>query len=272
VNLSRLDIRDGRAERAWQGLDQIRRAVRDGGTAEIHGSTFPLDGYATAASMTAAAGWLRGVLLQDGTRALAATGDWGRTAAHAAWHDDAPGRLREARQALALARVHAGDPGFALDLIDSAARAEPWEDAVAGCLRAYASITAGRPVPDTVIAALGAALYACDPDAPGMAVFRVRLGLTDAVLTAAAGEPAEEIVGGVIREALRSGDAQAARELLRHPVARGQMAAGPGQELSAIVTRAGLGQGRIPELFLSRLQEAVGTAESVLAATLAGAA
>jgi thiopeptide-type bacteriocin biosynthesis protein len=272
VNLARLDIRDGRPSRGWEGLDQIRQAVRDDGCADVHGSAFRLDGYTTAASMNVIARWLRGVLLQDGTRALAATGDWGRAAAHAAWHDDAPGLLREARQALILARVHAGDAGFALDLIDSAARAEPWEDAVAVCLRAYASSTAGRPMPATTIQALGAALQACDPDAPGTAVFRVRLGLTAAVLSAAASEPAEEIIAGVIREALGSGDAQAAREVLRHPAARGQLAEGPRRELSAVVTRAGLGQGSIPETLLTRLHEAIGTAESVLAATLAGAA
>lgn len=98
------------------------------------------------------------------------------------------------------------------------------------------------------------------------------LGLTAAVLTAAAGEPTEEIIDGVIIEALRSGDAQAAREVLRHPAARGQQAAGPERELSVIVTRAGLGQGRLPETLLTRLRAAVGTAKSALAAALAGTA
>jgi thiopeptide-type bacteriocin biosynthesis protein len=272
VNLARLDIRANRAERGWQGLDQIRQAIRDGGTAEVHGSVFPLDGYATAAGMTVVARWLRGVLLQDGTRALAVTGDWGGAAVHAAWHDDAPGRLCEARQALILARVHAGDPTFALDLIDSAARAEQWEDAVAACLRAYACITAGRSVPDGTIPALGTVLRACDPELPGSAVFRVRIGLTAAVLTAALGEPAEDLITEVVSEASRFDDAQAAREVLRHPAAREHLAAGPGPELSAIVARAGLGQGGIPGTFLARLQAAADMAESVLAEAMAGMA
>lgn len=264
VNLARLDIRGGRPERGWEGLDQIRRAVRDGGTAEIHTGVFPLDRYATADSMIIVTGWLRGVLLHDGTRALAAAGDWNRAAAHAAWYDDAPRRLAEARQALILARIHAGDPAFALDLIDSAARAEPWEDAVAACLRAYAGIKGGRPVADGTIQALRARV----PDARGTAVFRARLGLTAAVLTGVLGEPAEEVAADVISEASRSGDAQAAREVLQHPGVHGYLTSDSERDLSEIVARSALGQGAIPEKLLTCLGAAVSTAENVLAATL----
>lgn len=91
------------------------------------------------------------------------------------------------------------------------------------------------------------------------------------VTTTTAGESAEEITVGVITEAIRSGDAQAAREVLRHPAARGHLAAGPERELSVIVTR-GPGRERLPETLLTRLEAPVGTAESVLAAALAGTA
>ena len=269
VNLARLDIRSGHPARAWDGLDQIRRAVRDGGSAEVHGSVFPLDGYATAASTSVVAGWLRGVMLCDGTRALAASGDWERAAACAAWHDDAPRRLGEARQALALARAHDSDPASALALIDSSSRAEPWEDAVASCLRAYVGITAGLPLPDDTITALGAAARAYAPDATGTAVFRARLGLTATDLTAALGGAVDELIAVVISDAVQSGDAQAAREVLRHPAVTQHLVTGHGRELPEMVARAGLGQGHIPGTLLSRLHAAVGAAESVLATALA---
>jgi thiopeptide-type bacteriocin biosynthesis protein len=270
VNLARLDIREGQPRRAWHGLEQIRRAARDGGTAEVGGTSFSLDGIAGADAPPVAT-WLRGVLLQDATRALAAAGDWAAAAGHAAFLDDQPGRMREARQSRVIDRILCGDAAFALSLIDSGTYREPWEHVVTACLRALASITAGTVHTGTV-AALAAARGACQPDGAGTALFRARLGLTAAsiavALDAAMEDHATLVIGELADDACQSEDALAAREILRHLGARDRLTPDRASSLDEMVRRAGLARGTIPQPLLASLEESASTAGIVLAAAL----
>jgi hypothetical protein len=112
--------------------------------AEVHGRSFTLGGLMADAAV---ATWFRDVLLHDRTRALAATGHWDKAAGHAAQYDGHPGRLHGARQARIIAFVTGGDGEGALALIDESIRTEPWEHAVAACLRAWAHLATGCLIP-----------------------------------------------------------------------------------------------------------------------------
>lgn len=268
VNLARLDIRAGLPEQACQALDQIHHAVNHGGSAVIHGAVVSLDGFTTAGAAAPVHRWLRDVLLQDGTRALAATGQWARAAEHAARYDDTPDRLLEGRQARIIASSDTGNAAGALDLIDASNRTEPWEHAVAACLRALACLKTSGPLPSGIIAALAAVPNACQQAVPGTVLFRIRLALTVAELTIALDGPHDDLVTNAIENARQSGDAQAAREILGHPAARSHLTPAFAGELAGLVDRAGLGRGSVPQALMANLTASVDAAETVLTLAL----
>ncbi|MEU5425591.1 thiopeptide-type bacteriocin biosynthesis protein [Streptomyces olivoreticuli] len=272
VNLARLTGRAGDPEGAYQALHAMHHAIHhDGASAQIHGRTIDFDRFTERSSdRQDVAPWMRAVLLEDGTRLLAATGQWTRAAAHAALCDDAGDRLRDARQAQVIAHLHDGDTSTALTLIGDAVITEPWERTVAACLRAYSALRTSRPAADDIAEMLDAVRDALhSPTGREAAFFRVRLGLTAVALTTEVSPgQEEELCTALIRDAAESGDAVTARELLRHETVRARMTNTESQQLDTLIRDAGLSRGTIPAPLLSELMEAVETAETCLAQAL----
>jgi thiopeptide-type bacteriocin biosynthesis protein len=262
VNLARLDMRAGRPERAYQALMQIAETARHGGAAEVHGRAFTLGSL--TADADAVDPWLREVLLHDGTRALAAAGHWDKAAEHATQYDDHPDRLHDARQVRIIASVTSGDSEAALALIDESLRTEPWEHAVAACLRAWAHLTSGCPIPASTTSALALARHAIEPSSLGMTLSRIRLSLTAAELAAAIDPDQEHLFAGVADEALRDGDAHAAREVLASRAAFACTESICLDQLTGTIERAGLGKGMIPRSLLVDLEASLNAAEMAL--------
>jgi hypothetical protein len=268
VNLARLDIRAGQPERAHQSLTQIARAVRNGSTSDICGRQVSFQDFSPAPGPELVP-WLRDVLLQDGTRALTAAGNWDQAAEHAAWHDDTPQRMFEDRQSRIAASILQGDPEFALALIGSSTRAEPWEDGVAAVLRACAVLVSGQLLPTDVAGALTAAPRACPSGAVGTTVFGVKLSLAAAELAAGHPDDQEALVSEAVSDARRSQDAYTALEIANNPLARALVSANDAQFLADTVSRAGLGQQAIPGHLADSLAQSLDTAGSALAQALA---
>jgi thiopeptide-type bacteriocin biosynthesis protein len=263
VNLARLDIRAGQPEDAHRSLTQIARAVRDGSTADLGGRQVSFQDFSPAAGPELVP-WLRDVLLQDGTRALTAAGKWDQAAEHAAWHDDTPQRMSEARQSRIAASIHQGDPEFALALASSGTRTEPWEDAVAAVLRACAVLVSGQPLPAYASGALTAAPRAC-PSSAGTTVFGVKLSLAAAELAAGHPDDQEALVSEAVRGARHSQDAYAALEVASNPLARALVSASDAQYFADTISRAGLGQQAIADHLADSLAESLDIAGSALA-------
>jgi thiopeptide-type bacteriocin biosynthesis protein len=267
VNLARLDIRAGHPDRAYQALTQIAEAARHGGAVEVHERSFTVLAGIPAGT-DAVNPWIREVLLHDGTRALAAAGHWDQAAEHAAQYDDHPGRLHDARQARIIACVTGGHGEAAVALIDESIRTDPWEHAVAACLRAWAHLATGCPIPQSTTAALALARLAIQPASPGMTLSRTRLGLTAAELATAIDPAWGHLLIQVADDALQGGDGYAAREILGHPATMSFLPQVQHQRLCDIAAAAGIGTGPVPEPLWSELLAGAYTAEAGLRSAL----
>lgn len=270
VNLARLTNRTGDHERAYRELDAINQAVRHGGDAVIHDRTVSFDGFTTAENNWSIVDkWLRSLLREEGTRALAAAGHWDKAAAHAAHYDDAAEQLREARQTSIIAHVLNGHTSTALTLIDTSVLRHPWEHAVAACLRSYTDIKAQRPDTGNLAAMLTAVQHARQHSDRATTLFRIRLGLTAIDLSAGRlAREADLVCAELIDEAQRSTDAFAAREILDHPPCRIHLPPAQAAGLTALVDRAQLSAGALPQSVLSHLMTSVHIASTVLAHSL----
>lgn len=215
------------------------------------------------------AGVLGRLLREEGTRALAASGDWDQAAAHAAKYNDAAEQLREARQTRIIAHVREGHIESALALLDTSVRNQPWEHAVAACLRSYAHRTAECLDANEVAAMLTAVRCARDSSDGPTTLFHLRLGLTATDLAVGTDrEAVHSLCAELIDEAERSADALAAREVLDHPLCRTRTTSAQAASLTALVEHAGLDSGTIPESLVKDLTEAVQATGTVLTQTL----
>ncbi|WP_432010669.1 hypothetical protein [Streptomyces cucumeris] len=268
VNLVRLTARTGDPRASYQQLMSVHRAVHDGGTVTVHGHPIALTGFTTDATREHIQPWLRTLLLEDGTRLLAATGQWPQAAEHASVYDKAPERLHDSRQAHVMASLHTAAPYTANSLIDKATITEPWEKAVAQVLRHYAAHLAGRATPEGFTAVVRAVRGALEPAPPHLRMFRVKLVLSVLDLAPEGREDqAQPLHTAIVSDTMQAGDAYAAREILRHPVLSASERSH--RELEAIVRDGSLGQGTLPESVLSTMAQAVSTAGVSLARCLA---
>ncbi|MEU9120570.1 hypothetical protein AB0C96_12035 [Streptomyces sp. NPDC048506] len=268
VNLVRLTTRAGDPQAAYQQLMNVHRAVHDGGTVTVQGHPIDFTGFTTDATRDHIQPWLRTVLLEDGTRLLAATGQWSQAAMHATVYDEAPERLHDSRQAHVMASLHTVAPDTANSLINKATITEPWERAVAQILRHYADRLASRATADGFTAVARAVQDALEPAPPHLRMFRVRLVLATIDLTPEGCEAqAQPLHHAIVNDTTQAGDAYSAREILRRSVL--PVSERSHRELEAIVRDGGLGQGILPDSVLSTLMQAVSTAEESLVHCLA---
>ncbi|QFZ20514.1 thiopeptide-type bacteriocin biosynthesis protein [Saccharothrix syringae] len=271
VNLARLAQRTGNPQHCYDTLVQVDHAVRSGGTVDVAGRTIPFDSFiAPGGDRDPVEAWLRRTLREDGTRALAATGDWDKAADHASGYDDTPELLHEARQTRIIALARAGHRDDALRLIDTATTTHPWHHAIASCLRTYADITTGHHDPtttNTLITNVQAARTAAAD--PVMTLFRIRLGLATAHLAATTHQREADLLRiEAADDAHRSGSAYAAREVLDDHADRPSSPLRHVMALKNLAASAGLQQGTIPKQLRGRLRTATQQAAGVLNRTL----
>lgn len=100
---------------------------------------------------------------------------------------------------------------------------------------------------------------------PGQSVFRIRLGLCVLDLAADPGEGGEcKIVAEVVREAVRSGDAYAARDVLSHTTCHASLSETDMLALAEVIDASGLHRRTMPVDLLEDLMASVEIGEAEL--------
>jgi hypothetical protein len=269
VNLARLRIRADNGEGAHQLLDTLYPAVRSHADAVIDGRQVSFRGFTgTDDDHRDLCEWLWTVLLADGTRALASAGRWDQALTHAEHRGGVGRRLLDGRQVMILARCFAGDPASALALIAESADGEPWEQPVAACLTVLCLRSGTHPM-DSAIAAMVRSYLDLEP-APGLVVFRARLGLTVIDLAGGADQfNVAEATARLLDELVTAGDGYAARDVLGHGGCRMLLTERQERALSTALRSSGLGQGTIPGGLMADLQAAVRVSENATTRALA---
>lgn len=147
---------------------------------------------------------------------------------------------------LAALRPPAGAPapdrraGAVAAMIDATALAEPWEAAVTAILRAYCQQQATPATPGEPGDAIAKTTELIGQGEPTTAAFRSRAGLAALDLAASQPEAGTAQLHDAIAK-LAATDAYAARNALSHPMMRARMTCNQEQQLTSVVTAAGLG-------------------------------
>lgn len=268
INLARLAVRERDGARGYLLLNSLFRAVSSGGTADIDGHRIMFNGLTrTSGDLHTVRKWLWGVFLNEGIRALISAGQWEQAVAHAQQHRGVGQRLLDGRQATIVAHCLAGDTDIALKLVADSELIQPWEHAVAGCLRLLCSRAAGHSTGD--IAAEFQRHYFELDQTPGLLVFRMRLSQTMLDFATESDRPfATRVFMSMIGDILATADGYAAREVLAHKQASALLSLAEQRELAVAVHNAGLGLGTIPDPLMSDIFSAVRTSETVIEAGL----
>ncbi|MGC0415201.1 thiopeptide-type bacteriocin biosynthesis protein [Embleya sp. AB8] len=266
INLARLHGRGNRPEVMYRVLTDIEHALEHDGARAIHDTTITLGGLTAPHDIEPVRSWYRAVLLRDGTRALAGTGDWTRTAAHAAIHDPTPERLHAARQTRIIALVTAGDHTGALSVLDNTDRVEH-DEPVAAALRAIVNAAAERPhhaeLTD-LVARLSAVTAGTAEEQGETTLLRVRLAHIADDLGAGPNRMAH-LWMHLARQILETSDAYAAQAALAVPTCRATLNPEHVTALDNLVNQAGIGGPPLRILdALATLTGALKTAATVL--------
>lgn len=268
LNLTRLTARSGDPQRAYQELSNLRTSALHGGSVRIHGFEIHFDEPAKGTGGDGeVCSWLDRILLQDGTRLLARTGQWDRAAEHARRHARGTGRVDEFCQTQAIAHLVRGRVGPARKVLDAAMADQLWEHAVIACLHGCVDLSQYSPAPPQVahLCEVTQAARAREATEPATALFRLRLSLVTAGLLAASDPSQADLwCAQLIAEAVTSDDAFLSKEMLSCPVTRQRLA--PHQELvlTQRVRAAGLDQGELPRTVATPLAQALDIAGEVL--------
>ncbi|MBQ0983730.1 hypothetical protein KBZ10_04165 [Streptomyces sp. F63] len=270
VNLIRLTARAGERRTAYQQLMGLHQALHHGGTVTLHGRPIDFTGYTTPATLRHIKAWIRILLLEDGTRLLASTGQWEEAARHATAYDDAPDRLHDSRQAKIVASLRRGDVNTATTLIGTAIVEESWEAAVAEVLRLHAARAECRSESGDLTAVVRAVERVMEPARLHTRMFRVRLVLATMDLAPDGHhEQVDALYRQIIDDTEQSGDAFAAREILRHATKSRTLPTDDTHRLTELLRAAGLGHEPLSQPVLADLHEALKTAEAALMKSLA---
>ncbi len=175
--------------------------------------------------------------------------------------------MLDGRQVAILARCTTGDHDAALDILDDSWAPDPWEQAVAACLRTLCLRIGNQPA-DTSAAAMVRAYLRLEPSHEQL-LFRTRLGLCVIDLAADAHQAGtSEAIARVIREAVADADAYSASDVLSHKLCRPRMAKADADALAATVKLSGLRCGTIPAHLLDDLMTSTKTSEAQLSQLL----
>lgn len=269
VNLGRLLTRSGHGDRAYQVYRSAYHAVTTATVGTIDGKDIDFGPFVGQSDQRRdLTKFLWTVLLADGTRALIRAGRWDEALRHLEQHKGVGQRMLDGRQVAIVANYVAGNGDQALALLDTSATPEPWEQAVAGYLRALCS-----RVPDRVTGASVAAVinhYRQVDLAPEHPVFRTRLGLC---LLGLAGDPhdafVQQLAEAIVQEAVQVADAYVASDVLRDPVCRANLTDTDRRTLSETVDSSGLRRETMPADLRDDLLESARISEVYLKQRLA---
>jgi hypothetical protein len=269
VNLGRLATRGGDGARAYRIFENAYYAVPTQTVAQIDGRDIDFRRFVDQAEeRQGLRRFLWTVLLADGTRALTKAGRWGDALRHVERHKGVGRRMLDGRQVAVLARWAAGDCDGAVAVLDGSFTPDPWEQAVAACLRTLCLRVGNRPA-DASAAAMVSACLRLEPSAnrgSGDLLFRTRLGLC--VIDLAVGThraDTSQVAAGVVREAVAGADAYSASDVFAHERCRSSMAQADEVVLADIVEASGLGLGAMPADLLDDLMTSTKASEAQLA-------
>lgn len=264
VNLGRLATRSGDGTRAYLIFQNAYDAVTAPATTDIDGRDVDFRSFVNhAQERHNLRRFLWTILLADGTRALTTTGRWDDALTHLDRYKGVGARMLDGRQAAVLARCATADVDGALDMLDASSTPEPWEEAVAACMRTLCLRIANRPA-QTSAAAMVRAYLRLEPAREHLD-FRTRLGLC-VIDLADDTHPAarSQAIARVIREAVVGADARSALDVLAHQPCRSSMAATDKAAVTHIVGLSGLRNATMPPNLLEDLSASVKASEAQL--------
>ncbi|MGH3693306.1 MAG: hypothetical protein ACRDRX_04780 [Pseudonocardiaceae bacterium] len=260
-NLGRLLTRSGQSARAYTIYQNAYDAVGTQAATTIDGRSIDFSHLVDQVEQRQETRrFLWSVLLADGTRALTRAGQWDEALRHIEQHKGIGKRMLDGRQVAILARCTAGDCDGAIDMLNDSSTPEPWEQAVAACLRTLCLDVSDRPTGPSVAGMVSHYLQ-LDPT-PGHLVFRTRLGLC--VLDLAGGPDAAgglEVAATIARDAVASADAYIARDVLAHASCQLSMTEANRHTLAEIIDSSGLHRATMPADLLHELTASARTSE-----------
>lgn len=261
VNLTRLHIRDGHGELAFDLIEALYTAISTRTEATIDGIEIPAHFTNSKEAHQEVRRWLWAVLLATGARALAIAGHWQEACTHLHDYKGIGRRMFDGRQVAVIAHATSGNAEAALALLGDTEPGEPWENAVTACLTIQCHNGAGGTDLDTQVNRY----YALDASAPGLAVFHTRLGLSfiDAIGTLD-NPPARQIATSLINRAIAAQDGYAARDVLAHSGVHDLLSSTQARELVDLFEACALDRGALPEKLLADLTIALASAEAVI--------
>ncbi|MGQ0774089.1 MAG: hypothetical protein ACT4NY_06680 [Pseudonocardiales bacterium] len=269
VNLGRLATRSGDGARAYRIFENAYQAVTTQVATQIDGRDVDFKQIASRPEeCQELRRFLWTVLLADGTRALTKAGRWNDAFRHIERYKGIGKRMLDGRQVAILARCASSDYDDAIDLLDDTSTPEPWEEAIAACLRTLCLGMKNHQT-DTFTAAMVRIYLRLEP-AREYVGFHTRLGLT-VIDLATDTEPAElsQVIARVIREAMVGADAHSASDVLAHELCRSSMTEADEVVLADIVESSGLWRGIMPADLLDDLMTSTQASETQLPPVLA---
>jgi len=190
INIVRLMTRRGHGRQAFRALEEMYQAARRRGTTDMGGGVTADLGAVIRGEQQHHDVCLHlwATLLEDGLRALLAAGEWQRAADEATKHKGVGPHLWSGRQAVILARLHAGDATTAAEMVDASEPTTPEEHAVQALLYTFCALE-GRLQLDRLDNALAQAQRLTTVNDPVKVYFRTQAALTAISLTTLAGRP-----------------------------------------------------------------------------------
>ncbi|MGH3735015.1 MAG: hypothetical protein ACRDT6_05265 [Micromonosporaceae bacterium] len=266
VNLARLHIRDGNGDAAFHLLDNLYEAVDTRTDTVIDGIPIPAATITTTdTDHRELRRWLWSVHLADGTRALTSAGRWQDAHQHLQARKGIGRRMLDGRQVAVIAHATADDHDGALELLDTTAPGEPWQDAVTACLTALCA----EPNNSAIHRTDALKRYRRLVPKPPLAVFQTRLGLSVLDAIGGAEHPAaRDLAAHLVTQVIATRDGYIARDLLAHDGCVALINDDQARDIAAALDTSGLGRQAIPSQLRANLSAALATSAAVLAREL----
>jgi hypothetical protein len=260
VNLARLRIRAGDGDGAHALLTDLYEATVNATDITVDGlEMHPRHLPADPSERDQLVGWLRSVLLTDGTRALTLTGRWADAVAHVHRYDGIGPTLLDGRQVAVIANLIQGDGPAAAAILHRSRINDQWEKPVRDLLHLWSAAVAGDPRQADHSALINQVSGV--PPAPGLAVFRTRLVLTALDLISDLPPTiAASLIERLVTDVRHDQDANPARELLNHPA----VGAEHRETLRQLIGASGLDLGELPDSAHHTLSSALDLAGTVI--------
>lgn len=263
INLARLRTRAGEGDHAHRMFEALFRAAQARTSTTIDGLDIDFDKLTENHD----AGdeimrWLWGVILSDGTRALASAGRWQEALTHVRRHNGVSARMLDGRQIAVLAHSTNQEHERALALITETETVELWEGLVAAVLTVLCLARAGREYDSVVTKMVDRYVNsAANPDK--VELFQIRMGMCVIDLAIGSGEQPQAAIAA-IEEGAATHDAHVARELLGHPGTERLLTPLQRDHLATLPSASALGERKLPGAAFEELMSLAAEAEKYL--------